>query len=363
MSEPLFTKKELVAHEAALTAHEKEHNRTKSDWGTYWAERENLVKAHQLVGIKRAQARAREYLDGLLVLVGSRGQEYLRFEHAFASSDDPKIKKKIAECNTPEARRTLYTILKALTEIPHSWATSAFTRFLRGNGKQRGAKFHGAGLLAVEYGWKGNEVEAICKPITSDRDPYSRVLMSYVDLTEVEREVKEKEPDYEVGTDLRFAACARRDKEFLQKLCGMLEAEGLADIAAPVLKEPPGPHVPKVFKAGDIIRRKDLRDLPLPAHVRIPVERLPTGMSWSDSKPGDWTMSTIDQVVQHIGNQGNYTFASIGNDPNTAHIESFNWKDKSWLDGATYVGPWKGKKVTAPLKINFVFRLPEKKKK
>ena len=367
MPKPLFTKEELTSHEKALEKLEQDYRKSTRSHGDYWAERENLVKAHELEMVKRAQVRAPEYLNALIILAGSRGHTYVPFEHVFVGSDNPKIEAKYKECNTPETRRTLYTILQALTEIPHSWATSAFVRFLRGNGKQRTAKYHGAGLLGVDYGWKEDEVSAICKIITQEHEAYSKVVMSYTDLTEVERELEKKDPDYEVHkeskTDLRFAACARRDKEFLQKLCGMLEKEGLGPIPTPETKEPKGPRVPKVFKPGDVIRKATLRDLPLPAHVRIPVERLPSGMEWHKAKDGDWTKSTIDQVVVRLGDSGRYTYASIGREPDVAYQErTFDYQGKDWLDGATFVGLWKGKIVHSALGIKFKFRKPEKKK-
>ncbi len=364
MSKPLFTDAELSAHEKALAKLQKESRKPGSDFSSYWRERQNLEKAHELEMVKRAQARETEYLNALIILVGSKGHEYVPFVHAFKSSDEKLIKDKTKEYDTPETRRSLFTVLCALTEIPHNWATSAFVRFLRGNGKQRGAKYHGAGLFAVEYGWKGEEVVAICKPITSDQDLYSKVVMSYTDLTEVENEIREKNPDYEESsTDLRFASCARRDVAFLKKLCGILESRGLGPIPTPTVKEPSGPRVPKVFKPGDVIRKATLRDLPLPAHVRIPVERLPSGMSLFDAKPENWSDSTIDQVVLRLGNAGRYHCASIGADPKKAHEERVFGNDKGFLDGATYIGPWTGTTVKEPLTIKFQFRKPEKKKK
>ncbi len=364
MAKPLFTEAELSAHEKALDKLQNESRKPGSDFSAYWRERTNLEKAHELEMVKRAQARETDYLNALTILVGSKGHEYVPFYQAFASSDAKTIMDKVNERDTPETRRSLFTILTALTEIPHSWATSAFVRFLRGNGKQRGAKYHGAGLFAVEYGWKGDEVTAVCKPIMNERDMYSKVVMSYTDLTEVEAEMAEKDPDYEeASTDLRFASCARWDVAFLKKLCGILESRGLAPIPTPTVKEPSGPRVPKVFKPGDVIRRATLRDLPLPAHVRIPVERLPSGMAWIEAKPENWTDSTIDQVVLRLGNAGRYRYASIGSDPNKAHEEGIFGNDKGFLDGATYVGPWAGKTVKDPLVIKFQFRKPEKGKK
>jgi hypothetical protein len=180
--------------------------------------------------------------------------------------------------------------------------------------------------------------------------------------------MKDKDADYEVaaeksGKDLRFASCARRDKEFLNKLCGMLEKDGLGPISTPTVKEPKGPRTPKVFKEGDVIRKATLRDLPLPAHVRIPIERLPSGMGSPAAKPSDWTESTIDQVVEKLNQSGEYYYALIGNDPKTAYRPGFiDYKDKDFLDGAMYVGPWKGKILNQELVIKFVFRKPEKKK-
>lgn len=249
---PLFMDKELQKQRAALNALDTARKRGNTPWAQSWSERQALEQAQLTEMVRRAQDRAEEYLNALLVLVGKRGAEYVPFDSAFALSASAEMQAMVREADTAENRRVLYTILRALTEIPKSWPFSALVRFLRGVGKQRGAKYHGAGTLGVRYGWSEREVQGIVRTVADGHNPYSQVLMSYADP---EQEACEAEPEVEYEPAPFGATRAERDCAFLERLCGMLEARGLSEVPAPAAEKPKQKHKPKVFKAGDVIRK------------------------------------------------------------------------------------------------------------
>lgn len=361
MSNPLFTAAEEAAHTSKINALRQKYYTNQNDYSRYSAESAAVENAHRIEEVRRAQARAEEFLDALIVLVGSRGANYVDFESAFSQSSDPEYRKAVMAYNTPEARRNLYTILKALTEIPKSWATSAFVRFLRGNGKQKGAKYHGAGYFGVLYGWKEEEVHSIANILTGDRwgtrHSYCQVLMRYAD---VEQEIREQDPDYEV-VDYNahfYATRAERDIKFINKLCEMLDSQGLGPVVKPAEEKPKKERKVKQFHSGDIIRKSNIRDLPLPAHVQIPIERL-------DKATDPWVSSTIQRVVTQLAS-GRYVSAVVHSDGKNAYYESefdARWgRDKRELEGATFLGEWSGKIPEKKfIRVNFGFRVPWKK--
>jgi len=359
MADPLFTKKEREHQKNQLESLEKKASG--ENFSRYWAERESLGRAFKIEEVKRVQARADEYLNTLIIMVGYRGSKYIDFESAFSQSDSDLLKKELAKADTSENRRFLYTILKALIETPSSWGKSAFARFLRGNGKQKGAKYHGAGMFGVDYGWKGDEVNNLCTILVGEsyRDqPYARPLMSHVSHEQIEREMTEADPEFEVIDHgaIYKATRVEKDLEFIQKLCDKLEAKGLAAVPAPKEQKPSEPRKVKVFKAGDVIRRRDLRDLPLPAHVRISIEK-------QDTDSGQWLKCTIEQVVLRLNDSGHYSCARVEPDKNRAFgLDRF--EEKYWLDGAVFLGVWKGSLIKdKELKYNFHYRFPEGNKK
>lgn len=330
MAEPLFTVEEKTAYETERRAPrpESEH------WEKFWAQRQAKDRAHLVKMIQRAQARPNEFLNGLIILVGNRGAKFIDFDEAFAKSDSQEVLTELGKVNTPETRRNLFTILKALTEIPKSWAASAFIRFLRGTGKQKDAKYHGAGTFGVLFRWKEDEVKAIVEVIADGRNPYSQVLMSYADMYKEIREMDDADnKDYAYGTEF-YATRVERDVEFLNKLCEMLEKQGLGPIPTPDQAKPKKDRKAKQFQAGDIIKKSTIRDLPLPAHVRLNIER-------RDEKTDQWLDSTLEVVVTDLANTGRFRYALIPNGK-TAYFEGYPWKDKSYLEGATFLKKWDG---------------------
>ncbi|MFH1429941.1 MAG: hypothetical protein ABIG71_00280 [Candidatus Uhrbacteria bacterium] len=353
MAEPLFSKEEIEAYTARTKALQERQRAQEISWEEYYKEGKAIDRAHLFEMAKRVQARSEEFLDALIIIVGSRGSKYVEFGAAFAQSDSKDVKEAVQLFDTPESRRALYTILRALTEVPKSWAKSAFIRFLRGTGKQKGAKYHGAGTFGVNYGWKEQQVEAICNVIADWDARYSQMLMQYADVAE---EIREEDPDFEVvDSQATFAATrVERDVDFLNALCGILEQRGLCPVPKPADQKPKKERKPKTFKPGDIILKRTLRDLPLPAHVRIPIER-------HDKKTNQWLDSTMEQVVIQLYDGGYYLSALVDAKGENAYPEYgglLDQRSKDWLDGATFLGPWKGEiNKTKRLKVSFHYRL------
>lgn len=347
MALPLFSADELRTFEDKLNKLETlwRGNRASVDFDSYWKQKTSLCDAHHLEKVKRSQARADEFLKGLIVIVGSKGHTFVEFDELFIN-EDPQIDALFAEVNTPETRRNLYTILRALTEIPKSWAYSAFTRFLRGTGKQKDSKYHGAGTFGVAYGWKAAEAEQIIRQLADKGNPYADVLMYHADVAQ---EIEDADPDYEV-VDYQtkfYATRVERDKVFLNLLCEKLEKQGLGPVPVPAEEKPKKVRVPKVFKAGDILRQSNLRDLPLPAHVRIPIKK------WVSEK--EKVDATLEVVITQLGSNGYYSWVLVKPNTDKAYPPAeYNNSSKRYLEGAVFLGPWKGTIAKEKeLKLNF----------
>jgi hypothetical protein len=349
MAHSLLTAEEDQSYEQRITAAQRDRN-------VSWKESDAIRKARLIKQVQRAQERPEEFVNGLLTLVGSRGAEYITFDAAFSESDSDEVVAAITKYDTPEARRNLYTILRALTEIPKSWAKSAFGRFLRGTGKQKGSKYHGAGTFGSNYGWKGVEVEAIINIIAGGNSyhgaGYCDVLMNYHDM--YDEISKAAHDDYEVvDIDARnYATSVDRDKKFLNQLCDILEARGLGPVPKPMPKKAKKPRKVKEFKSGDVIRKRHLRDMPLPAHVQVPIQR------WDEENKQWLDGHTLEQVVIALTNYGDYEYALVNPTTKKAYPSGKLWgnrypqRSKDDLEGATFLGTWKGtiakKKVLKP---------------
>ena len=360
MGQPIFTKAELEAYKKALKGIDKKHGYGNKDpnfkFEVYWADRQGCETAHEIETIKRVQARPEDFLNALLVLIGNRGAAYVPFNDAFESNDDPKLVAQVKQHDTDENRRWLYTLLRGLSEIPKSWAMSAFTRFLRGTGKQAKAKYHGAGMFGVDYGWKAKEVDAFSNILAGVHyaTGYSKTLMTYAD---VDQEIHdqyaqdEENNEYTIDYGTHFkAARAERDVEFINQLCDILEKRGLAPVPRPKAQVAKKTRKPKVFKSGDSIRSATIRDLPLPAHVRIPIEKF-------DEDSQQWLEAHIEHVVLGIRSDGYYDAAKVGK--GKAYREKgrlWPFERKDWLNGATYLGPWTGEIVNKRLDYKFRHR-------
>lgn len=330
----LLTKKEIADREAKLEANDNKRD-DGIEWRKRYEEADNIRKSYQLIIVRRAQERAEEYLNALILLVGSRGTSFVEFDNAFSPDDPEAYKRALDKYNTPEARRNLHTMLKSFTEIPKSWGPSATIRFWRGNGKQKESKYYGAGMFGVNYGWKQAEVDFIGKILT-DRSEYAEVLMSYADVAE---EIHEADPDFEIvdyGT--QFAAIrVERDTTFINKLLKLLEDKGLGAIPVPTPPKPKKERKVKVFKSGDRISEKTLRDLPLPAHVKIRIWKYED----TDKERKNKIITDLDAIVTAMNNSGYFSLALIK--PGTKNAYPFrNYERKQNLIGASFIGKWTG---------------------
>lgn len=356
-NKPLFTDKELATHQKKL-----ENKQAYED-------RKALKEALKITRARRAQARPDEFLNGLLTLTGTQGGQYLTFDWAFNYKEAPdasEVEELVTKCDNPESRRALYTILKSLTEVPKSWGLSAFVRFLRGTGKQKGAKYHGAGMFSAVYGWKEREVKSIADIIVGDRwdmgGNYCKTLMRYADveseINEANRAYEDGISDYEVvDYDVKFYATrVERDVDFINKLCKILEERGLGPVPTPAAAKPKKVRKPKEYKSGDVIRKTTLRDLPLPAHVRLNIQKY-------DKDSEQWLDDTLEQVVTSLTNYGQYHCHYVMPGTKRAYPENIRYsvgEYKERLYGATYLGPWEGQLVkTKEMKLNFRWKKRE----
>lgn len=346
MGIPLISKEEELDYENQLHLIDERYgyhkkDRASFDWKSYWNERECCRIAYDTKLTRLAKERPEDILNALLVCIDNKGEKYVPFYSAFEHNDSEEISKSIQKADTPENRRWLYTILRALTEIPKSWAKSAFVRFLRGIGKQKDSKYHGAGLFGEKYGWTTRQIDSICGIIASCYSggsvSYASLFMSYADVQE---EIDEADPEWEeVKGDERFAATrADRDVEFLNKLCSMLEEKGLSAIATPAPQKPKKAHVPKEFKPGDVIRKNTIRDVPLPAHIRIPIDK--RNVDKDGNFVGDWYEDYIEKVVTKLGNGNGYMNSAYVVDGKAGAPNNFD--RKSNMEGAIFLGKWTG---------------------
>jgi len=212
-------------------------------------------------------------------------------------------------------------------------------------------------MLSADYGWKGTQVQAIAEILAGQHyaTGYSTTLMSYAD---VDQEIRDEDPDFEV-TDYdatHKGTRAERDVEFLNALCENLEARGLAPVPRPTRKVTTKKRKPRMFKSGDRVRNATVRDLPLPAHVRIPILR-------RNKKPkdADWVEADIEFVVLKLY-QGGYDYARVGGGTAYRHPRGYHlMTHKDWLHGATYLGPWTGKIEKQAMEYKFYIRQREDK--
>lgn len=335
----LLTEAEAQKYDEQIAQVEQQWKSKGCDYEQYRAEADAIRRARLLAIVKKVQARPDDFIDALLAIVGSRGESYYALEQVFTAPDDA-FREAVVRGNTPEGRRVLYTMLRALTEVPNTWAKSAFCRFLRGVGKQRGAKYHGAGMLGVAYGWKEKEVSAFCRVICDSYSLYSQVLMSYAD---VEEEMREADPEFEViDHEATYKATrVERDVQFLQKLCDILDRRGLAEVPVPNEPKAKKERKAKQFRSGDVVAQATARDLPLPAHLRLEVET-------SEGKE-EWKRITIEIVVVRANDATNFDCLMVGPDGkaySVGNIPRRPWQlRKDFLAGAIYLGPFNGETV------------------
>jgi len=211
-----------------------------------WQAASQVGRAWAAETIRRIERDPTPYLQGLVIVMGSRGAEPRGvvtgcwhvnghgqvsapgwYERAVDRPDEWEAM--YQKYNTDDTRQNLHTLLSALAEIPQSWAMSAFKRFLRGIGKQKGAKYTGAGMFDRNSGWKAREVEGVARLLADSRgtmfgalwpaDPLNYYDPDYDPYGALGGEIEDE------GGDRWAATRVERNKPFIDKLCKMLEAK------------------------------------------------------------------------------------------------------------------------------------------
>ena len=217
---------------------------------------------------QRAQARPEPYLNGLIMLVGSR--------LTFGPTEIPqcytdKVDSQWAVYDSPEARWWLDKVLEGLTHMPRSYAMSAATRYFRGIGKQAKLDKPGVGLLSTTNGWKNAEVDTLMRLIMGMTwDSYTialgAVLLKTEDIgrySDAAQGYSEEEVDELWETDaIHSATRVERDDEFIAKLRGMLAERGMTPATLNTNpKKAPKPRKTHIFVKGEAIKSRHVRDL------------------------------------------------------------------------------------------------------
>ncbi len=364
---PLLSDAEIKSWEGRLKDLEAEHRKGGTYLESKYYAEEKAIKLEELALVKqRVLQRVGEFTDALLLMVAERGTKQYPLGWIFSHSAEARVIVDIERANTPENRRDLHTLMSALKTTPKSWGRSAFVRFLRDNGEQANPKYKypGKGLFAKEYGWKTDQLNMICDQLLGNRWHESwelgRVLNSFADVADEIRE-DDEEMEKEGSYKATFSATrAERNNELIDEVLSVLERRGLAPMPEPKKSEPKPPRQPKQFSPGDKIRSATLRDLPLPALVRVQIEKC------TDGKREEWKPGEIDIVVRQLGNQGGFkcyiagpakpeASERVAHRGNVLHY-SYSWERKELLHGAEYLGPFKGKFDEREVRAQFMTR-------
>ena len=109
----------------------------------------------------------------------------------------------------------------------------------------------------------------------------------------------------------------------------------------------------KEFEPGDAISKANLKDLPLPAHIRVNLER-------RGSEQDPWSSGPAEQVVTAVNQDGRYSYLWVipGDligyaDPATPSLP------QELIYGAIFLGPWTGsEEYGRPDEYDFEIKLP-----
>jgi len=294
-----------------------------------------------LTKLNRMADRPEAIVNGLLIWFHHKGTEPVTWEDFFERVVDPRL----TVADNPTSRKLLHTVLSGLSKIPRSWGKSAAVRFFRGTGKQAtmGLKYPGLGVLGKEYDWKQREAEAMLSPFYYGL--FSKLFMEDDSPDSYGEEASEIE---EEGGNRWAATRKERDDEFFKTLLGILEARGLdPDVEKPVLKAPK-PRKAKIFKPGDTIQARNVRDLPSGTHFRWTHKKRDTTRGTVD-KPGKRVtrVRTYEGVYVARNKPGSYTLRPVMDD--VAFGPKKDCGSHVW-DEAEYIGTWSGTTVAAEVK-------------
>jgi len=265
---PLFTPAEEADWAARRRGVEDQYRdpetgRTRmNDWNAYWAAREAVQHAYQIVRARRIQANPQPLLAGLLAGGAGRGAFGLNL---LACYDDPT---QIPTTGVTDAtRRELHTMLLMLRDCPKTWARSAFCRALRGTGAQKDYSHEATGMFGTGSGWKTRDLDIAVRPLWEGVS--SEALVWYDPRINAYPDEEMWEAAFaEDGNGNPFAfTLVEKDKDFIDKLLALLDADGMA----PAMTRPKkaAKRKGKQWKVGDRVAGGNIRLLPVGTKVQI----------------------------------------------------------------------------------------------
>lgn len=338
MAKPIFSDEEITAFKSKLAEIEKD----KLTYPNY-EDRENAIKCVHNAFLAQAVSRIRkdridEFLNYLLIIVGTKGERAdIKVWLGFSDSDNEIYSMIVDEYNTPINNRYLHMFLKAILVAYRSWALTAFVKFLRGNQVAGGKanELEGFGSFHKDSGWSELAVKRVSEVLFDENSIVSKLFMEY-DSKLSSRVYEESQKNWDIPYSAQFAATSKIvNREFIEELISLLEKRDLA----PIPKNPKKafkPHVPKIFKPGDVIKKNTICDLPPLSLIEISVKmRLTRG---EENRKGSIQIVLVNPPVPRcyldiwrvIGGEA----LLPANDYSTFD------RDRNNLEGAIYQGQW-----------------------
>lgn len=191
----------LISVEEAIGWNQKLETcfRARTPWAVEHKARTEILVERASIIARRVRERADEFLDALTIMVGSRGSLAVEFMEAFAPTPQRQleIQRNFELHNNAETRATLCTLLKALTEIPHTWNEIEFRRFLRGSGEEgsKRVKFPGRAIFRSSSGWEISQVDVICLHLVGDNSHYANSLRQWESSGKLQPNCNEDDAD------------------------------------------------------------------------------------------------------------------------------------------------------------------------
>jgi hypothetical protein len=304
-------------------------------WNSRWKRKSAISVSYRNEKLARMRARPERVLRAIVTHAGERARVGVTSDELWG--DESLLAERYLRANTPETRWLVRTMLSALLVVPRSWALSATTRFFRGIGKQKDAKYPGAGLFSADRGWTEREVGALVAMFYS-----GEVGALFMEDVSVDSYGEDGHEVMEDGGN-RFAA-TRKDRSdgFIRDLIDRLDAEG---VVAPVVpaKPEPKPRKARTFAPGDVVTRTNLRDLPAGSHLRMVVVVYDYGHGAQEFGAQESTFEMVF-VSRETGTaqmrpvMAGKAFASRLFPSSNLYAEGYNHNEVT----TTYLGPWAG---------------------
>lgn len=338
MATPIFTEEEVSAFKERL----KEIENDKLTFPDYKS-RENAKSVVNNAFFAQTASRilknrVDDFINYLLIIVGSKGERgEIPVWQGFSHADNEAYLNILQGYENPLNRRYLHMFLKAILVAHRNWALTAFVKFLRGNKVAGGKadKLEGFGYFHKDSGWNEAQVKSVALILFDEYSAVSKIFMKY-DSQLADRVYEESENNWDIPYSAQFAATSKTvNEDLIKALISALEKRDLA----PLPNDPKKafkPRVPKVFKAGDLIRKNEISDLPPLSLIEIKVKkRLKRG---DENAPGTVQIVLVSPAqprcylnIWRIADGKAYL---TGND-----FSCFD-HDRKCLEGASYQGQW-----------------------